>query len=537
MSNLEPSHILPSLRPILADLTERFGARIKAVESARSNEVYFDAQMELVPGFCAQLYKKWGARLVSLFADDARAQTGSFHLYYVFALDAAHGFFILRVPVSPEQPRFISLTNALPATNWQEREIQDMFGLKLEGHPNPRRCALHDDWPEVYPLRKDFDLKTVLPVFQGERHKFREVGGEGVFQVPVGPVHAGIIEPGHFLFSVAGEPVLYLQIRLFYTHKGTEKLFENIPVAHGVRLAESISGDSSFAHATAFCHAVERAANVEAPPRACTLRTICLELERIYNHIADIGAIATDVAFVVANAHAMRLKEQVLRLNEQLTGNRLLRGMNCLGGVRFDWDANQLAAITRFVVELRPQFESLVNLIRESSSTRDRLETTGILNPEIARDLGVVGIAGRASGFNHDLRRDFPHAAYDEASFTVPVFTVGDVLHRLQVRIEEVRQALSIIEQLSAALPDGPTKLSIPPLPAGAVALGYVEGWRGEIFHWIRAAGDDRLARCKIKDPSLQNWPALSEAILGNIVPDFPVVNKSFNLSYSGTDR
>ena len=240
---------------------------------------------------------------------------------------------------------FISLTNALPAVNWQEREIQDLFGLKLEGHPNPRRCALHDDWPEVYPLRKDFDLHTVLPPFQGERHKFREVEGEGVFQVPVGPVHAGIIEPGHFLFSVAGEPVLYLQIRLFYTHKGTEKLFENIPVTHGVRLAESISGDSSFAHATAFCHAVERAANVEAPPRARALRTVCLELERIYNHIADIGAIATDVAFVVANAHAMRLKERVLRLNEQLTGNRLLRGMAALGGVRFDWSAEQVEAI------------------------------------------------------------------------------------------------------------------------------------------------------------------------------------------------
>src|SRR5208282_2017140 len=195
-------------------------------------------------------------------------------------------------------------------------------------------------------------------------HKFREVEGEGVFQVPVGPVHAGIIEPGHFLFSVAGEPVLYLQIRLSYTHKGTEKLFENIPVTHGVRLAESISGDSSFAHATAFCHAVERAANIEAPPRARSLRTVCLELERLYNHIADVGAIATDVAFVVANAHAMRLKEKVLRLNEQLTGNRLLRGMACLGGVRFDWNAEQLNAISLLLDELSPEFDSLVELIQ-----------------------------------------------------------------------------------------------------------------------------------------------------------------------------
>jgi Ni,Fe-hydrogenase III large subunit len=331
--------------------------------------------------------------------------------------------------------------------------------------------------------------------------------------------------------------VLYLQIRLFYTHKGTEKLFENIPVTHGVRLAESISGDSSFAHATAFCHAVERAAGVEVPPRGRALRTICLELERVCNHIADIGAMATDVAFAVANAHAMRLKERGLRLNEHLTGNRLLRGMASLGGVRFDWSAGKLELIRRFVTELRPEFESLVGLIRESSSTRDRLEATGILKPETAHDLGVVGIAGRASGIDHDLRRDFPHAAYDGVKFTVPVYREGDVLHRMQVRIDEVQQALSIIEQVLASLPGGPTRVDVPTPPANQVALGYVEGWRGEIFHWIRTAADGRLARCKIKDPSLQNWPALSEAILGNIIPDFPVVNKSFNLSYSGTDR
>lgn len=529
--------ILPSLEPILADLTDRFGARFEAVHRSHPNEVYFHAQMALVPGFCAQLYRKWNARLVSLFADDARAQDGSFHLYYVFALDAAHGFFILRVPVPAAQPLFTSLTNALPAANWQEREIQDLFGLELEGHPNPRRCALHDDWPEVFPLRKDFDLKTVLPPFTGERHKFRQVEGEGVFQVPVGPVHAGIIEPGHFLFSVAGEPVLYLQIRLFYTHKGTEKLFENLPVTHGVQLAESISGDSSFAHATAFCHALERVTHVEVPPRARALRTGCLELERLYNHIADIGAIATDVAFVVANAHAMRLKEEVLRLNEQLTGNRLLRGMACLGGVRRNWDVEHIGAIRRFLNQMAPEFNSLVALIRESSSTRDRLETTGILKPEIARDLGVVGIAGRASGLDRDSRRDFPHAFYEQVKFTVPVYQEGDVLRRMQVRIDEVRQSFNIIEQVLTRLPAGPIRVNLPALPPNAAALGYVEGWRGEIFHWIRTAADNRLARCKIKDPSLQNWPALSEAILGNIVPDFPVVNKSFNLSYSGTDR
>jgi Ni,Fe-hydrogenase III large subunit len=336
---------------------------------------------------------------------------------------------------------------------------------------------------------------------------------------------------------VAGEPVLYLQTRLFYTHKGTEKLFENMPLAHGVRLAESISGDSSFAHATAFCHAVERAAEMEVPPRARALRTVCLELERLYNHVADIGAIATDVAFVVANAHAMRLKEKVLRLNEQLTGNRLLRGMNCVGGVRYDWDPVRVQAVTSALAGLEAEFEAMVKIIENSSSTRDRLEGTGVLKSEVARDLGIIGLAGRASGYDGDLRRDFPHAAYDGLKFRVPVYQTGDVQHRMRVRVDEVRESLGLIRQVMAALPAG--ELRAPPreLAEGRVALGYAEGWRGEIFHWIRAASGQRLARCKIKDPSLQNWPALTEAIMGNIVADFPVINKSFNLSYSGTDR
>jgi Ni,Fe-hydrogenase III large subunit/Ni,Fe-hydrogenase III component G len=529
--------LLPSLQPVFDEVRQRFGERLRLLRAEAPDEVYFEGGLDLIAGFCGHMYKQWNGRLAGIFADDARAEDGMFHLYYVYALDAAHGFFIFRAPVPADHPEFPSLTNAVHAANWQEREIQDWFGLKLLGHPNPRRCALHDDWPEVYPLRKDFDLCSKLPPFQGERHKFRPVEGEGVFQVPVGPVHAGVIEPGHFLFCVAGEPVLYLQLRMFYVHKGTEKLFESLPLSHGVCLAESVSGDSAFAHATAFCHAVERAAGVEAPPRARALRTICLELERLYNHVGDIGAICTDVAFVTANMHALRLKESVLRLNEQLTGNRLLRGLAALGGVRLDFEAEHLKAIEKLIADFKPAFESLVELIRESPGTRDRLETTGVLKPAVARNLGVVGVAGRASGFPFDSRRDFPHAFYDQVEFTVPVFTEGDVQRRLEVRREEVFQSLSIIRQVIGKLPAGPVRTPLEHVPAGRAALGFVEGWRGEIFYWLRTGPGNRLARCKVKDPSLQNWPALSEAILGNIIPDFPVVNKSFNLSYSGTDR
>ncbi len=530
-------NLIPSLHPIFDELTQRFGVQIEHAHAPQTNELYLHVKPELAGAICSALYKKHNGRLAGVFAEDACAADKVFYVYYLLALDAAHGFVLVRVPVPADQPVLNSLTDAIPAANWQEREIQDLFGIRLAGHPNPRRCALHDDWPEVYPLRKDFDLRTQLPPFEGERHKFREVEGEGVFQVPVGPVHAGIIEPGHFLFSVAGEPVLYLQLRMFYVHKGIEKLFESLPIPHCVPLAESISGDSSFAHATAFCHAVERAAEVEVPPRARALRTVCLELERLYNHIADVGAICTDVAFVTAHMHAMRLKERILRVNEELTGNRLLRGMACLGGVRFDFGADQLRALAQLVDELEHQFNDLIELTRGNSGLRDRLETTGVLTPKVARDLGVVGIAGRASGFDHDLRRDFPHAFYDQVQFTVPVFTEGDVQRRFDVRRDEVFQSFGILRQVIERIPAGALAVRIGEVPPDRVALGYVEGWRGEIFHWLHTAPGNRLVRCKVKDPSLQNWPALSEAIPGNIVPDFPVVNKSFNLSYSGTDR
>ena len=286
-----------------------------------------------------------------------------------------------------------------------------------------------------------------------------------------------------------------------------------------------------------FCHAIERAADVEPPPRARALRTLCLELERLYNHVSDLGAICTDVAFVTANMHAMRLKERVLRMNEQLTGHRLLRGMACPGGVRFDFDAGQLSGLAALVDEFEKEFNDLINLIRSNSGLRDRVETTGLLKPEVAASLGVVGIAGRASGFDHDLRRDFPTDFYDQAQFTVPVFTEGDVRRRMVVRSAEIVQSFAIIRQVMEKLPACRSVTRIDEVPPGRVALGYVEGWRGEIFHWIHTAPGNRLARCKIKDPSLQNWPALTEAILGNIIPDFPVVNKSFNFSYSGTDR
>jgi len=498
--------------------------------------VYLDSPASELRAVAAGLLEK-GCRLAAVFAEDRRTVEARDYVYYVFEQSNDPRYLLVRTPIPAGDPVFPSIAAAIPAANWQEREIQDWFGLVAEGHPNPRRVALHDNWPDVNPLRKAFPIDTVLPPFEGERHVYRPTLGEGVFQIPVGPIHAGIIEPGHFSFAVAGEPILYLQLRMFYVHKGIEKRFEQLPVPHAVYLAESISGDSSFSHATAFCQAIEQAAEVEIPARAKQIRTILLELERVYNHVADIGAIATDVGFVIANAHASRLREMILGLNEELTGSRLLRGVVCPGGIRRDWKLGQLDAGLEVLKDFAREFDDLMRMIEASDSTRDRLERTGTLRPDIARDLGIVGVAGRASGIDRDVRRDHPYAAYDSISLHVPVYQEGDVLRRLQVRVDEVRQSLAVIRAVEAQLRPGPHRVPMPPLPPDRCALGAVEGWRGEILHWIRTGPHNRLERCKIKDPSLNNWPALVEAVQGNIVPDFPVINKSFNLSYSGTDR
>ncbi|WP_321474115.1 NADH-quinone oxidoreductase subunit C [uncultured Paludibaculum sp.] len=523
--------------PFLEDLVYRLGDQVDGVLARHENEIYLQLRDADSRPAISILREEHHGRVAAVFAEDRCAAEGYFFVYHVIEFPGSPKYLLLSTTIDRSDPRFPSHSVEVPALNWQEREIQDMFGIRLDDHPNPRRVALHDNWPDIHPLRKDFSLTTVLPEFEGERHVYRPALGEGVFQIPVGPVHAGIIEPGHFSFAVAGEPILYLQLRMFYTHKGTEKLFEGMPVEKAVFLAESISGDSSFSHGTAFCQAVERAGAVEIPPLAARMRTILLELERVYNHVSDIGAIATDVGFGIANAHASRLREILFGLNEVLTGNRLLRGMVRIGGVRRKWDESQRLRLMQTVREFESEFHRLIELILSSDSTRDRLERTGSLSPEKARDLGIVGVAGRASGIDLDVRRDHPYAAYGDLEIQPPLYEVGDVWHRMQVRIDEVPASLNmILEMAELALQGDPYTPSVQ-VPPGRCALSAVEGWRGEIMHWIRVGENNRLERCKIKDPSLNNWPALVEAVQGNIIPDFPVINKSFNLSYSGTDR
>jgi Ni,Fe-hydrogenase III large subunit/Ni,Fe-hydrogenase III component G len=515
-------------------LRERLG--VASVHELRSRELVAEVDLAQLPAVAGRAVEA-GLRLASLFASDEGSH--GFVIHHLWAGAEPSTFIRISAAVEPRQGHFPSIAVKHPAANWFEREIRDYFGLVPEGHPNPMRVALHDDWPEgSWALRKSFADDQAVPRTAGDFHPFRPVVGEGVFQVPVGPVHAGVIEPGHFRFGVAGEPVLYLQLRLFYVHKGIEKRFERLPWRHALFLAESISGDTVVGHALAYAHAIERLCGAVVPARAQYLRVVLLELERVYNHIADIGAIATDVAFTVPASRAQILRERLVSMYERLFGARLLRTTVALGGVKRDLNVGERNALSAHLDHLQREFDDLVTLMIDSGTFTDRVDETGVLRRQVAQDLGVVGMAARASGLDLDLRRDQPHDAYDALRFQVPVEEGGDVRARLMVRAREVEQSVGILKQALNGLPEGPVLVHLPDtLPPSSSALGWAEGWRGECLHWIQTDSHSQITRAKITDPSFKNWPALAHAVPGNILPDFPVINKSFNLSYSGNDR
>jgi len=472
-----------------------------------------------------------------LWAVDHRSREKRYELCYLFALAEPRQWLLLATDLLGEDRLFPSITPHIHAAKWYEREIRDMFGLIAKGHPDLRRLVRHEHWPKgTHPLKKDFPWNTVLERQQGQ-YAFRHIEGEGVFEVPVGPIHAGVIEPGHFRFSMAGEPVLQLEIRHFWKHRGVEKLFENLSLGTGAGLAEKVSGDTSFGHSLAYCQAVETLLGLEVPRRARYLRSLFLELERLHNHLGDVGAICNDTAYTLAHAHCSRMKEQIMQLNDRLTGSRFLRGVNCVGGVAVDLDTAQLGQVVAELNQIEKDFTELESIIFLNASLTDRLETTGVLNERTAFDHGVVGVVGRASNINRDIRRDRPFAAYDDLQVNVALYRYGDVRARMRVRMDEIHESLRLVREIRARIPQGPITAAPTRVPvAGEWALSAVEGWRGEILYFIMAGQDGAIHRCKVRDPSFVNWPAIQFAVLGNIIPDFPLINKSFNLSYAGND-
>ncbi|APA97923.1 hydrogenase large subunit [Nocardia seriolae] len=410
-----------------------------------------------------------------------------------------------------------------------EREMLDLYGIGLRGHPRPRRLVRHAHWPDDWhPMRAD--APPAPPEFGGSGElRFLTVGGEGVYEIPVGPVHAGLIEPGHFRFSVVGETVVRLKARLWYVHRGLERLFHGRSATGATELAERVSGDSSAAHALAHCLAVEEACGIAVSEPAQRLRALLVELERLYNHAADVGALANDVGFGLANAHALRLREELLRINAAVNGNRLLRGAIRPGGVTLRElpDPARLATITAALAEVTA-------LTLHNGVVYDRFEGTGVLSADDARALGCLGGPARASGLITDARLDHPVVELPVEEIRG---TGGDVLARYTQRRDEFAASVALITDI-VVNHRGATEFTAEPGSAPRVGsgVGIVEGWRGTIVHRVEVDDSDRLTRAKIVDPSWFNWPALPVAMSETIVPDFPLVNKSFNLSYAGND-
>lgn len=504
-----------------------------AVTEKYTDEIHIQLKPDNFKETCLTLHKILGSAIMMLFASDETATLKNFIIRCVFLSIKYKKWVFANIDVPQENAYFDSLAKSIYSAHLFEREIKEMFGIEPRGNPDLRGLHLHEEvWPQGnYPLLKNFKKKETQKY--GE-YKFSRVQGEGIFEVPVGPVHAGIIGPGHFHFSVAGEPIINLEIRLGFTHRGIEKLFEGKNCREALTLAECVSGDSNFAHSTAFAQGIEKISGTIIPKQAAYLRGIFLELERMYNHVNDIGGIAVDVGYSFPCAYASIIKEAILQLNESLTGSRYLRKVNVVGGVSVGMHQDKKNLLIDSLQKIMRDFKELVQMLNSSVSFMDRVDTTGVLRRKTAEDLGVVGLSARASGLQIDLRKYF-FDIYQEAKFNMMTQQTGDVLARLMVRIQEFEESVRLIKEFLNKLALGEKNYSYLQLKEGS-ALGYAESWRGPVLYWIKTDTSGLVQRCKVVDPSFHNWQGLSFAVLGNIIPDFPLCNKSFDLSYSGSD-
>ncbi|MDE2604836.1 MAG: NADH-quinone oxidoreductase subunit C [Burkholderiales bacterium] len=454
------------------------------------------------------------------------------------AYATADGLVWLELPLAAQDPAYPDLSELFLAAGRMQRAAADLSGVRAEGAADTRPWLNHGAWPAgFFPLQHPAaDAPGGGPV---RDYPFVRVEGDGVHEIAVGPVHAGIIEPGHFRFSVVGEKVLRLEQRLGYTHKGTEQRFTRLAPLEGHRLAGRVCGDSTVAYAWAYCMALESAAACEVPPRARWLRALLLERERVANHLGDLGALGNDAGFAVALAQFSRLREDWLRLSAELFGHRLM--MDCVvpGGVACDVDTAAAIRLAAQCEAIGRELQALRVIYEEHAGLQDRFAGAGRVGAELALRLGLNGLAARASGQARDLRCDLTWPPYDTLAVQAATHAGGDVAARVAVRFDEALESLRLIRAIAAGLPAGPVRGELQLRPVAARGAGRVEGWRGEVLVVLELEapeGQARVRRCHCHDPSWQNWPVLEHAVIGNIVPDFPLINKSFNLSYSGHD-
>jgi Ni,Fe-hydrogenase III large subunit/Ni,Fe-hydrogenase III component G len=480
---------------------------------------------------CSTVREK-GGRLVALWGADY-SDIGAGCAVHA-ALSTQSGLIVIALPLT--ESRYPDVSDVFPAANRMQRAVQDLYGARAESAADTRKWLRHAAWPaDVFPLRKAFDGRQTFP--NGvDGYAFVEVGGEGVHEIPVGPVHAGTIEPGHFRFSIVGEGILRLEERLGYKHKGIEKRFESMTLAQGAKLAGRVSGDSTVAYAWAYAMAVESVTGTVAPARALWLRALLLERERIGQHLWDLGFLGNDAGLAFGLAQFSRLREDWLRTSHALFGHRYLMDAVLPGGVARDIDASGVVRLRQELPALGKEVTLLKNIYDEHAGLQDRFIGCGRVKPELADSMGLTGLAGRASAMAWDLRVQFPTAPYDRLDVRMATHRNGDVAARVTVRFEEIAESLRLIELILGQLPAGDIAVPLADAPENALGIGWVEGWRGEILVALETGPENRIRRLHPHDPSWQNWPLLERAVLGNIVPDFPLINKSFNLSYSGQD-
>jgi formate hydrogenlyase subunit 5 len=470
--------------------------------------------------------------LIGLFACEGFSDRAPCSLFTVFERKEH-----ILVLIRDVDKNAVSVAGLFPSASWFERECMDGFGIRFDCAFDRRRLFLHESYPDdFHPLKKSVPNQPVpanAEISPEREYPFRAVSGEGVYQVPVGPVHAGIIEPGHFRFSVIGETIFNLEIRMFYKHRGIEKLAEGRLPADCLRIAEAVSGDESVANATAFCMAVETISLIPVPDRAWYLRTILLELERIASHLNDQAGMLVDIAFPLGANQFSVLREECVRTNAQLCGSRFLRDRICVGGVSQDISSGALSGLGRFLQQFRKRYKVGLKIVLSTTSVIDRFATTGVLKKSLLRPLNITGPAARASGGTVDVRADHPYGIYDRYSPPVKALRDGDVLSRFTIKAAEVMDAVDLIERLIAEMPGGESCSSAP--VKDGFALSMVESARGQNLCWVWIR-NGRIDRYKVRTASFCNWQAIEHAVQGNIIADFPVINKSLNLSYAGTD-
>ncbi len=492
------------------------------------------------PGWRAacEAVARTGGRLGALWASDERDARGSFAAHAL--LVAADGLLHLRLDTGAVEPTFPDLSDLFGSAPRMQRAMADLVGVRATGpagEPTDGRGWLrHGAWRgDAFPLRRDVALERALEPADAP-YEFVSVEGDGVHEIPVGPVHAGTIEPGHFRFSIVGERVLRLEQRLGYKHKGIEKRFESMSLEEGARLAGRVCGDSTVAYAWAYAMALEGMVGVAPPARALWLRALLLERERVANHLGDLGALGNDGGLAFGLAQFSRLKEDALRTNVRLFGHRYLMDRVVPGGVAADLDAAATGSLLEELDRIEREVRLLRDIYDDHAGLQDRFIACGVLAPAVAATFGVVGFAARASGIAIDARLHPGLAPYPELAPGIACQRAGDVAARVAVRFDETLDSIKLQRRILGRLPQGPVREAVPAPAAGAFGVGWIEGWRGEIFVALESGPQGTIRRCHPHDPSWQIWPALEHAIIGNIVPDFPLINKSFNLSYAGHD-